>query len=78
MREGNYLAFAVACRWISKITFVTPQKWKEDFLPIHFQNNDPSSNYLQLKKYDSKVFDDYDVYEKICRVCHLLNWHSKG
>jgi len=51
MTEGNYLAFAVACRWINKITYVTLTERAEDLFQYHFKDNDISSNYLQLKKY---------------------------
>jgi len=53
LNEGNYIAFAVACRWISKITFVLHPKWKSDgdLLDLHFKDFDVTSPFLQLKKY---------------------------
>jgi hypothetical protein len=57
--EGNYLAFAVACRWIRKITFVLHPQWKSDadLLDLHFKDFDINSGYLQLKKYlESDVY----------------------
>lgn len=48
---GNYIAFAVACRWLGSIKFVLHPKWTGDLAWLHFKNFDPRSGYLQLKKY---------------------------
>lgn len=50
LKPGNYLAFVVACRWISKIIFVKHPLWRSDLPWLHFKDYDINSGYLQLKK----------------------------
>ncbi len=61
INEGNYIIFAAACRWINMITFVVHPNWsleQHDFELIHFKNCDYKSGFLQLKKYDPKIFEE--------------------
>jgi hypothetical protein len=48
---GNFLSFAVACRWVSRLTYVLhPRLQMGDDLPdIHFKGFATDSGYLQLK-----------------------------
>lgn len=55
INEANYLAFALACRWIKKLTFVIHPKWKNDLIEVYFKDFDFDSNSIQLKKFDQKV-----------------------
>ena len=48
--SGNYLAFAVACRWINKLRYINHSKWLDDLPWFNFKNFDVSEN-LQLKQY---------------------------
>lgn len=52
MNCANYLAFAIACRWINKITFVTHARWNDDLTAYFFRNADPSTGYLELPCYN--------------------------
>jgi hypothetical protein len=49
--EGNYLAFAIACRWISKLTYVHHPKSCDDLMPHYMKDNDENSGFIQLKYY---------------------------
>lgn len=49
---GNYLAFAVACRWISELVFVRHSNAVDDLMAMHFKDFNVNSGFLQLKKYD--------------------------
>jgi hypothetical protein len=46
---GSYVAFAVACRWIKSIVFVTHPEWRDDLPPWYFRNCDVKSGFLELK-----------------------------
>ncbi len=46
--DGNWLAFAVACRWIGEMLYVHNDEGGEDILAIHMENFDVDAN-LQLK-----------------------------
>lgn len=51
INEANYLAFALACRWIKKITFIIHPNWENDLIDVYFKDFDISSGYIQLKRY---------------------------
>ena len=53
--EGNYLAYALACRWISKLTYVRNPKTRNDLLPIYFKDQDINSGLIRIPKYDPAV-----------------------
>jgi hypothetical protein len=42
---ANYMSFAVACQWISKVVFVTHPDWRPniDPFPYFFRNKDPAT-----------------------------------
>ncbi|MFX1297708.1 MAG: hypothetical protein ACFFD2_23025 [Promethearchaeota archaeon] len=54
LHEGNYLAFALVCRWINKLTFVLHSLWRYDLVVYYFKNYYVPSGILQLKKYNKK------------------------
>lgn len=53
---GNYLAFAVACRWIARIHWICHPNKSGGLLRYHFKNCDPKSGVIELKKVD-REFD---------------------
>lgn len=60
LEEGNYLAFAVACRWIKKLTYTHHRDCNDDFILYYFKDFDESSGFLQLPQYDlEKLHDPY-------------------
>lgn len=46
---GNYLAFAAACRWPSRIDFVQPPVPANDLPSEYFRADDPSAGFLALR-----------------------------
>lgn len=54
---GNYLAFSIACRWISHLTFVLHPKWENDLPFSLLKDFDDSSGAIQLKLFDKKDID---------------------
>jgi hypothetical protein len=54
---GNFLAFAVACRWISQIKFVLHPGWRDDLPISHFRGFSTESGYLELKKCTKEEFE---------------------
>jgi hypothetical protein len=49
LSEGNYLAFAVACRWISDLVYVFNDGGGSDIPRFLMQNFDPSADHIELK-----------------------------
>lgn len=62
---GNYLAFAIACRWVSKLTFVLHPGWDNDLPWTLFKNFDEYSGYIQLKLFNKKDIDIYRIKKAI-------------
>jgi len=54
--ETNYLIFAVACRWVSGITYVSHPMWENDLCWYHWKDYDETTGFLQLKKYNPGGF----------------------
>jgi hypothetical protein len=59
LNAGNYLAFAAACRWLSKVTYVRNLKSNDDLQYLLFKNNDPQSGLLQLRKCAPESLKDF-------------------
>ncbi|OMD66090.1 UPF0489 family protein [Paenibacillus odorifer] len=61
---ANYLIFALACGWISDLTYVTHFGWKKnrDLQPVHFKDWNTESGFLELKGYDSKILKNYSKF----------------
>lgn len=50
MNAGNYLAFAAACGWLSKLTYVHHPQGGNDVMHYHFRDFDVASNEIELKR----------------------------
>jgi len=54
---GNYLCYAIACRWVSKVDFVLHPEWRNDLWWMHlkdFKDGNDGKWFIQLKKYNLK------------------------
>ena len=51
---GNYLAFALACRWINKLIFVIHPLWRYDLVAYYFKDYYVPTGELQFKKYEKR------------------------
>lgn len=51
LEEGNYLAFAIACRWLRWLDYVHPPGGCNDVLQILFKNRDPRSGLIELTRF---------------------------
>ena len=55
--EGNYLAFAAACRWLNSITYVLHRARRNDDRPVeYFRDDDTDSGCLELRRCDPALF----------------------
>jgi hypothetical protein len=48
MTLANYMSFAVACRWIRRIEFVTHPNWKQDVYDVFFRGKNPASGLIEF------------------------------
>lgn len=62
IRCGNFLLFAIACRWLSSLTYVRHPYWvgrnKLDLSCFHFKRGDLASGLIQLRKLPKDAFID--------------------
>ncbi|MBI5731363.1 MAG: UPF0489 family protein [Ignavibacteriales bacterium] len=49
LTPGNYLAYAISCRWINKLNYIHPVNEGNDLAWFHFKDFTPSSNIIQMK-----------------------------
>lgn len=61
IEPGNFLAFAIACRWIANINWVHHPGQRDGLLIYHFKDYDTKSGLIQLKKLERNVFDDHSM-----------------
>lgn len=47
--DGNFLAFAIACRWISDLAYIHNDDGGDDLLALHMANCDPEASSIELK-----------------------------
>jgi hypothetical protein len=57
LNAGNYLCFALACRWISSLVYVAHPGVEDDLPRPAFVDDDPSSGLIQPKAYEPASFD---------------------
>lgn len=71
MTEGNFLAFAIACRWVKRLVYVAHPKARDDLGTVHFKNFDPGTNFLQLKQCTSEQLKQFNYCRQIPQ-CEFL------
>ncbi|MES2655886.1 MAG: UPF0489 family protein [Bacteroidota bacterium] len=55
--KGNFLAFAIACRWVTKLRYINKKEWSEDLPQLLFHDYDITSNFIELKKFTPDMMD---------------------
>jgi len=55
--DGNYLAFAIACRWLSRLSYVYNDEGGRDLMTYHLEGFDPSASNIQLKAMQKSEID---------------------
>lgn len=66
---GNYLSFAIACRWIASLNYINRPDWKNDIAWFHFKDFDISTNTIQMKKFTLGQIEDFKMF---CRPEKLI------
>jgi UPF0489 domain len=61
VKPGDFLLFAVACRWVCQITFVLHPRWRGDLPQLHFEKFTPTTECLQLKKCTGVEFQRHSL-----------------
>lgn len=55
--DGNWLAFAAACRWVGDLTYVFNEGGGDDLLRHHMEDFDTKASNLQLKRVDPAAWE---------------------
>ena len=49
LNDGNYLAFAIACRWLSRLSYIYNDEGGGDLMSYHLEGFDRGASNIQLK-----------------------------
>jgi hypothetical protein len=59
MNKGNFLAFALACNWISDLTYVCNEKSNDDLMTLHFKGANVETNIIEICNCDRNDINDW-------------------
>jgi len=51
VRDNNFIAYALACRWIGRLTYVTHPDCQDDVQWLHMKDFDTKSGFVQMKRF---------------------------
>ena len=54
---GNFLAFAIACRWVDSLNYINNINWTDDTQWFNFREFDTKTNSIQLKQFTSQQIE---------------------
>jgi len=57
LSSGNFLAFAIACRWIDSLKYINNIEWTDDTQWFNFKEFDTEGNVIQLKLFSESQMD---------------------
>lgn len=52
VRDNNFIAYALACRWIGRFTYVAHPDCQDDVQWLHMKDFDTRSGFVQMKRYE--------------------------
>jgi hypothetical protein len=67
---GNFIVFMAGCGLLKEITFVSHPSWSDDYNPIYMKGFDPSSEAIQLKRFDAKAIANAGITEPLYWIQH--------
>jgi hypothetical protein len=56
--DGNFLAFAIACRWISELTYIYNDEGGRDLMTYHLEGFDPEASNIELKAMEQSEIEN--------------------
>jgi hypothetical protein len=64
LHYSNYLVFALACGWISHLTYVTHYDWDnlDGLSDIYFKDFNPESGYIEMGAYEKGQLKSYSEF----------------
>lgn len=57
LSAGNFLAFAIACRWLEKLNYINVADWADDLQWFLFQDFNPQTDNIQLKHFSAEQME---------------------
>jgi len=67
---GNFIVFLAGCGLLKEITFVSHPNWSDDYNPIYMKGFDPSSEAIQLKRFDAEAVADAGITKPLYLIPH--------
>ncbi len=65
LNNCNFLIYALALRWIGKLTYVHHPEWKDDIQWMHMKDFSTTSGIIQLKQFEPGFTDGLEDFMKI-------------
>lgn len=60
VRDNNFIAYALACRWIGRLTYVTHPDCQDDVQWLHMKDFDTRSGFVQMKQFQPGFAEGLD------------------
>lgn len=58
--DCNFIAYALATRWIGKLTYVTHPKWEDDVQWLHMKDFSTTSGFVEMKRFEPGFTEQLD------------------
>ena len=66
--DCNFIAYALACRWIGKLTYVTHPNWQDDIQWLHMKDFSTTSGSVQMKRFEPGFTERLNDYLDVKRL----------
>tara|TARA_Y100001934_G_scaffold45195_1_gene54682 strand:- start:16846 stop:17598 length:753 start_codon:yes stop_codon:yes gene_type:complete len=66
--DCNFIAYALACRWIGRLTYVTHPRWKDDIQWLHMKDFSTTSGFVQMKRFNPGFADDLSDFRDVKKL----------
>lgn len=73
LSEGNFLSFAIACRWVSQLNYINKIEWTTDLPHFIFRNYETDSGFIQHKKFSPQTIKRITSFGDIISEAKLNN-----
>lgn len=58
--DCNFIAYALAQRWIGRLTYVTHPQWQDDIQWLHMKDFSTTSGFVQMKQFEAGFAEELE------------------
>ena len=66
--DCNFIAYALAQRWIGKFTYVTHPQWQDDVQWLHMKDFSTTSGFVQMKRFEPGFTEELSDFLDVKRL----------